>query len=60
MVLTANEEYIPILIVKPSYEYDVHQNLRDIGLEPITIGTTLIHRDVTWLGKVYRRLFGTT
>lgn len=51
MVLIANEEYTPILVVKPEYEYNLHQIFRALGMEPITIGITLTRRDITWFGK---------
>ena len=50
-VLASNEEYIPLLIIKPSCEDEIIQQLRSIGLEPVAIGVTTTQQNITWTGK---------
>ena len=51
VTLTSNEEYIPILVVKPGYEEHVIELLRKKGLEPILIGFATHQKSVSWLGR---------
>jgi thiamine-monophosphate kinase len=51
VALASNEEYIPILIVKPGYEEHVTELLRKAGLEPIPIGFATHQKSISWLGK---------
>lgn len=50
-VLASNEEYIPLLVVKPSCEDEIIQQLRGIGLEPVAIGVTTTQQNITWAGR---------
>jgi len=51
VALASNEEYMPIIAVKPGYEELVAEMLRKVGLEPIPVGFVTHQRDVSWLGK---------
>ncbi|MEM0026996.1 MAG: AIR synthase related protein [Ignisphaera sp.] len=51
-VLASNEEYIPLLIVKPGYEEEVLDVLKSISLEPVVIGTITLKQDLMWMGRV--------
>uniref|UniRef100_A0A7J3Z5F0 Uncharacterized protein n=1 Tax=Ignisphaera aggregans TaxID=334771 RepID=A0A7J3Z5F0_9CREN len=51
VALASNEEYMPIIAVKPGYEELVAEMLRKVGLEPIPVGFVTHQRDVSWLRK---------
>lgn len=51
IVLASNEEYIPLIIVKPGYEREVLDALRALGKEPISIGVVTLGKDITWSGR---------
>jgi len=51
MALASNEEYTPLLVVNPSYEDVIVQELREAGLEPIAIGFVTTLEDVLWGGR---------
>ncbi len=51
IALASNEEYIPLIIVKPSYEDEVLNALRVLGKEPISVGVITSDKDIRWSGR---------
>lgn len=57
LILMANEEYIPILIINSWCVDEIIKSLYSLGFEPIILGYGIISKEITWMGEKIPKIY---